>query len=54
MNLQNGVARRLQRGGSRQAAVASALFGRSCRLLDPLANRDRVADVADRRVQSSR
>jgi hypothetical protein len=35
LNLQNDVARRLRYGGSRQAIIASALFGRSCRLLEP-------------------
>ena len=35
LNLQNDVARRLRYGGSRQATIASALFGRSCRLLEP-------------------
>jgi hypothetical protein len=35
LNLQNDVARRLRYGGSRQAIIASALFGRSCRLLKP-------------------
>ena len=45
LNLQNEAALRLQRGGTRQAMNASALFGRSCRLLDSPANRDRVADV---------
>jgi hypothetical protein len=34
MALENDVARRLRRGGSRQAMTASALFGRSCRLLE--------------------
>lgn len=35
LNLQNDVARRLGYGGSRQAVIASAIFGRSCRRLDP-------------------
>jgi hypothetical protein len=33
--LQNDVARQIRYGGSRQAVIASALFGRSCRLLEP-------------------
>jgi hypothetical protein len=35
LTLQNDVARRLGYGGSRQAVIASALFGRSCRRLEP-------------------
>jgi hypothetical protein len=35
LTLQNDFARRLRYGGPRQAIIASALFGRSCRLLDP-------------------
>jgi hypothetical protein len=35
LTLQNDFARRLRYGGSRQAMIASALFGRSCRLLEP-------------------
>jgi hypothetical protein len=33
--LQNDYARRLRFGGPRQAMIASAVFGRSCRLLEP-------------------
>jgi hypothetical protein len=54
LNLQNDVARRLQRAGSRQAVVASPLFGRSCRLLDPRTAGDRSAGDALRRVERSR
>jgi hypothetical protein len=45
LNLQNDVARRLGYGGPRQAVIASALFGRSCRRLEPSAGdrRERVA-----------
>ena len=44
LTLQNDVARRLGYGGSRQAVIASALFGRSCRRLEPTAveRRERV------------
>jgi hypothetical protein len=41
LNLQNEAALRLQRGGTRHGMNASALFGRSCRLLDSPANRGR-------------
>lgn len=43
LSLQNDVARRLGRG-SRHAVIASALFGRSCRRLEPTAGdrRNRV------------
>jgi hypothetical protein len=46
LSLQNDVARRLGYGGSRHAVIASALFGRSCRHLEPTADdrRKRVAD----------
>lgn len=37
LTLQNDVARRLGYCGPRQAVIASALFGRSCRLLEPSA-----------------
>jgi hypothetical protein len=37
LSLQNDAARRLEYGGSRQAVIASALFGRSCRRLEPTA-----------------
>lgn len=45
LNLQNEAALRLQRGGTRRGMLASALFGRSCRMLDLPANRDRVSAV---------
>jgi hypothetical protein len=48
--LQNDFARRLRYGGSRQAMIASALFGRSCRLLEP-AVRDRPKRVLGRRPE---
>jgi hypothetical protein len=48
--LRNDVARRFGYGGSRQAVIASALFGRSCRLLEP-AVRDRDKRVAGRRPE---
>jgi hypothetical protein len=35
LTFQNDVARRLGYGGPRQAVIASALFGRSCRRLEP-------------------
>jgi hypothetical protein len=41
LTLQNDVARRLGYGGSRQAVIASALFGRSCRRLEPTAGEPR-------------
>jgi hypothetical protein len=50
LNLQNDVARRLRYGGSRQAIIASALFGRSCRLLEP-AVRDRRKRVLGHRPE---
>jgi hypothetical protein len=51
LNLQNDVARRLGYGGSRQAVIASALFGRSCRRLEPPAG-DRRKRVVHRRSES--
>jgi hypothetical protein len=42
---QNDVARRLRYGGSRQAVIASALFGRSCRRLEPTVGDRRKRDV---------
>jgi hypothetical protein len=48
--LQNDVARRLRYGGSREAIIASALFGRSCRLLEP-AVRDRRKRVLGHRPE---
>jgi hypothetical protein len=44
LTLQNDVARRLRRGGSRQATTASALFGRSCRLLEAATTPESAAD----------
>jgi hypothetical protein len=46
--LQNDVARRLGYGGSRQAVIASALFGRSCRRLEPTAGDRRKRVVRGR------
>jgi hypothetical protein len=48
LTLQNDVARRMRYGGSRQAVSASALFGHSCRLLEP-AVRDPRTRVRGRR-----
>jgi len=45
LTLQNDVARRLGYGGSRQAVIASALFGRSCRRLEPTVGDRRKRDV---------
>jgi hypothetical protein len=42
--LQNDVAQRLGYGGSRQAVIASALFGRSCRALEPVVREPLVRD----------
>jgi hypothetical protein len=50
LNLQNDVARRLGYGGPRQAVIASALFGRSCRLLEPPV-RNRHKRVVGRRTE---
>jgi hypothetical protein len=50
LNLQNDVARRLGYGGTRQAVIASALFGRSCRRLEPTAG-DRRKRVVRRRTE---
>jgi hypothetical protein len=50
LNLQNDVARRLGYGGSRHAVIASALFGRSCRCLEPTAS-DRRKRVAGHRTE---
>jgi hypothetical protein len=48
LTLQNDVARRLGYGGSRQAVIASALFGRSCRRLEPPAGEPRKRVVRRR------
>jgi hypothetical protein len=50
LTLQNDVARRLRYSGSRQTVIASALFGRSCRLLEPTV-RDRHTRVLERRPE---
>jgi hypothetical protein len=51
LTLQNDVARRHGYGGSRQAVIASALFGRSCRRLEPTVG-DRRKRVLDDRPES--
>jgi hypothetical protein len=48
LNLQNDDARRLGYGGSRKAVIASALFGRSCRRLEPPAGEPRKRVVRRR------
>jgi len=53
LTLQNDVARRLGYGGSRQAVIASALFGRSCRRLEPIADDRRKPLVARRTARQS-
>jgi hypothetical protein len=45
LTLQNDVARRLGYGGPRQAVIASALFGRSCRRLEPTVGDRRKRDL---------
>jgi hypothetical protein len=53
LTLQNDVARRLGYGGSRQAVIASALFGRSCRRLEPIAGDRRQRGVGRRTERQS-
>jgi hypothetical protein len=50
LSLQNDVALRLGYGCSRHAVIASALFGRSGRYLEPTAD-DRRKRLADHRTQ---
>jgi hypothetical protein len=50
LNLQNDVAWRLGYGGPRQAVIASALFGHSCRLLEPTVG-DRRKRVVGHRAE---
>jgi hypothetical protein len=50
LSLQNDVALRLGYGGPRHGVIASALFGRSCRRLEPTAS-DRRKRVAGHRTE---
>jgi hypothetical protein len=53
LSLQNDVALRLGYGGPRHGVIASALFGRSCRRLEPTSDDRRKRVVGPRTVPQS-